>query len=199
MVAMNRQEPGRSRKKAGGASAGADVQILGRVKDGASELVQSVKEGARAAKEQIAETAGEVTRNLSQTMKGEAERLFEQQRGRAVSKVKTAGKVAHQTAHAMRAVRAEPVAEYVDEAARLAERVADYLQERSWPELVKDAQAAVRRYEAAAVAGLFLAGFALARFARAGAAYAENEGNPSPDRPDGKERHGGRRSRRRKG
>lgn len=170
MVAMNRQSGGMKRR----ASPSGD-ELVGRVKEGATELARAVKAGTRSATSQVTQAAGKMTRSLSETAKTEAERLFEQQRKRAVSKVTGAGKVAHQTAHAMRVAKADQLAVYADEAARRIDQAADYLESRTWAKLLEDAEELMRRHEALAVGALFVAGFALARFARAGQAHQERE------------------------
>jgi hypothetical protein len=115
-------------------------------------------------------------------VKEEAERVFEAQRGRASSKAEKIGKVVRQTAHALRAVRLDSVAEQVEAGAQKVDDASEYIKERNLTEVLQDAEEIVQRNRGLAVGGLFIAGFALARFLKASEPQAEDEGEQ--DRED---------------
>jgi hypothetical protein len=161
--------------------AGDDVMIE-QVKERAAEVANYVKSSTRAATQQFKETAGDMARAIQETVKEEAERLFEEQRGRASSKAEKVGKVVRQTAHALRAVRLDSVAEQVEAGAQKVDDASEYIKERNLTEVLQDAEEIVQRNRGLAVGGLFIAGFALARFLKASEPQAEDEGEQ--DRED---------------
>ena len=141
----------------------------------ASGMTRKLREGARAATDQVKQTAAEVTRVITDTLQDEASRLFYDQRGRAAQRVARLGKVARQAAHALHAVKMGGVADYADAAAQRVEDLSDYINEKDLTELLRDAQDAARAHPAVAMGGLFLAGFAAARFLKASASRDEGD------------------------
>src|SRR3954471_3832732 len=96
MVAMREKSTPRnagSRSEAGGGG-----QIVTRAKETATDVVHSIQDGARVAKESLTEMASEASRAIGQTLKDEGERLFEKQKSRIVSRIRSAGTVAGQVA-----------------------------------------------------------------------------------------------------
>jgi hypothetical protein len=156
--------------------AGRDDVTIQQVKERAAEVASYVKSSTRAATQQLKETAAEMARAVRETVKEEAERLFEEQRGKMSSKAAKVGKVVRQTAHALRAVRLEAVAEQVDAGAQRIDDASDYIKERNLTEVLQDAEEIVQRNRGLAVGGLFVAGFALARFLKASEPNSEGEG-----------------------
>ena len=146
--------------------AGDEVTIQ-EVKERAAEVANYVKSSTRAARKQLKETAAEMARAIRETVKEEAERLFEEQRDRVSSRAVKVGKATRQVAHALKAVRLDAVAEQVEAGARRVDDASDYIKERNLTEILQDAEEIVQRNRGLAVGGLFVAGFALARFLKA--------------------------------
>jgi hypothetical protein len=126
--------------------------IVGRVKEGASELAQYVRQGVQA---------------VEQTVKEEGEHLYEKQKDKIISRVGGIGKATRQVAHALHAVKADGLAEYVDSAAEGVEDASHYLEESDLRQVLGDAGDLAREHQALAIGGLFVVGFALSRFLRA--------------------------------
>jgi hypothetical protein len=154
--------------------AGDDV-TLEQVKERAAEVADYVKSSTRAATQQLKETAGEMVRAIKETVKEEAERVFEEQRGKVTSKAARVGKATRQMAHALRAVRLDSVAEQVEAGAQKVDDASEYIKERNLTEVLQDAEEIVQRNRGLAVGGLFIAGFALARFLKASEPQADGE------------------------
>jgi hypothetical protein len=152
------------------------VEELKQLKDKAADVAGAVRESAGNAAGQVKQKAGEMTRAISGTIKEEAERLFDEQKGKAASKVTRYGKAIHQAAHALRAVKAEGLAEYADSAAETVEGLTSYLEERNLAQVLQDAGEVARRHPGLTIGGMFLTGFALARFVKASASREGEEG-----------------------
>jgi hypothetical protein len=165
-------------------SGGDDERVIEQVKERAAEVANYVKSSTRAATRQLKETADEVTRAIKETVKEEAERLFEEHRDLAASKAAKAGKVTRQVAHALKAVRLDAVAEQVEAGARRANEASEYIKERNLTELLQDAEEIVQRNRGLAVGGLFVAGFALARFLKASEAGEDEDGGDAEEQRD---------------
>jgi hypothetical protein len=162
MVAMQPQ------KRPGGGAGGAVT--LEDLKEDLAGTFKSARAGVKSAVRQAKRQVGEATQAVSDLLKQEAEQLYDRKKNLAVAKVSRAGKVARQVAHAMHAVNADAVADYIDDAAERAEGVSDYIKARDLPRMLKDAEGVVQEYRAFAAGGLLLAGFVLGRFVKASAA-----------------------------
>ena len=152
-----------------------------------SGALRYVRDGARAAGEQIQRTLGETTGAVLDTVLDEAERLYQQQRKNALSRVSGLSTIAARSAHALHAVKAEGVAGYVEEAARQVERSTEYLHDRELTEILEDAGHVIRRNRGAAMAAMVIVGFAATRFLKASgsrAAGAGGGGGGGQGRPD---------------
>jgi hypothetical protein len=172
------------------------VEQLRELKGRAAEVASSVRDGAVEAAETVKRKADDMRKAISGTVKDEAERLFDEQKGKAASKVKRYGKVIHQAAHALKAVKADGLAEYVDVAAEKVEGVTDYLEERNLAQVFQDAGEVARKHPGMTIGGLFIAGFALARFLKASAARQEAGDEAGDDEGEGEDsprRQGSRR------
>jgi hypothetical protein len=152
------------------------VEELKQLKDRAADVAGVVRANAGNAARVAKEKAGEMTRAITGTIKEEAERLFDEQKGKAASKVTRYGKVIHQTAHALHAVKADGLADYVDSAAEKVEGLTTYLEERNLAQVLQDAGEVARRHPGMMIGGMFLTGFALARFVKASASREGDEG-----------------------
>src|SRR4051794_29441051 len=114
MVAMRESKVPRGRDRGHHNSPMRD-DLAVRVKGGATEALHSVRQGVRSAAKQVRQTASEVTGALRTTLHEEADELYQRHKGTATSQVKRFGKIAEQTAHALHAVKADNVAEYLDQ------------------------------------------------------------------------------------
>ena len=166
----------------GGANGGGE--IVTRVREGASGAFHSVLEGAQNVTQQIKETTGEVTGAVLDTILDEAERIYKKQKKPAISRISSLSKMADRTAHALHAVKADGVAQYVEQAAEQAGSVTDYLDDHSLEEILEDAGELVRRNRAVAMGGMFVVGFAVARFLKASASREEHEHEQETRRED---------------
>ena len=167
------------------------VDQLKQFRERAAEVAGTVRDGAGNAVEQVKQKTADVTKAIGSTLREEAERLFDEQKGKAASKVERYGKMIQQVAHALRAVKAEPVAELVDNAAGRVGGVTDYLEERNLAQVLEDAGEVARRHPGMMIGGMFLTGLALARFLKASDARQEEGG----DEEGGEESDSGGRSR----
>lgn len=161
MVAMRRSGSNSTRHQPGPA------EVLGQVKKQAAEAVAEFRSGAIAAKKQVQQQVADVTHAINEAVRDEAERLFEERREQAANKVKKVGKAVRQAAQALHAVRMNDAANYAYSAARQVEGVSSYIKERNLTQITQDAEEVVRRHRGVVVGGLFVAGFALARFLKA--------------------------------
>lgn len=177
MVAMT--ESASRRRSASSSSARSDapdvVEQLKDLKGRAADVAGAVRESAGSAAGRVKKKAAEMTRAVTGTIKEEAERLFDEQKGKAASKVTRYGKVVHQAAHALRAVKAEGLAEYVDSAGEKIEGLTEYLEERNLTQVLQDAGEVARRHPGMMIGGMFLTGLALARFLKASAERDESD------------------------
>ena len=171
------------------------VDQLRHLKVRAVDVAGALREGAGGAAVQAKQKAADMTRAITGTIKDEAERLFDEQKGKAASKVTRFGKVMHQAGHALRAVKADAFAEAVDDAAEKVEGVTDYLEERNLAQVLQDAGEVARRHPGMMLGGMFLTGLALARFLKASEARAEESDDESDDEESDSSR--GREARRR--
>jgi hypothetical protein len=129
----------------------------------AQELGQSVRDGARAVKTEaqtaLAAAAGQV--------RDEAERLLDKRKGRAASQMHTVSGTAGRIAHALRAVKAEAVADYADAAGDALDRAARFVEDAELSDLTQQASTFARRHPAWVIGSLFAAGFIAARVLKA--------------------------------
>jgi hypothetical protein len=162
------------------------VQELTRLKDRAGEAAGAVRNNAGNAARQAKEKASEMTRAITGTIKEAADRLFDEQMGKAAAKVTRYGKVIHQAADALHAVKADGLAEYVDSAGGAVEGITDYLEERNLAQVLEDVGEVARNHPGMMIGGMFLTGLALARFLKASGSR-EGEGQESDDDRCGEE------------
>jgi hypothetical protein len=187
MVAENRSSGSRSKGRELKRSGGGDDELkktLKRARADAAEAVRVVKSKARAVVRSVKETTEEVAGGVMDAVQEEAERVYDQQKDRVVAGVQKVAKLTKQAAHALRAVKADNAADFVDRASERVGNSTDYLEDHTLNEMVEDAGEVVRRHEAVVVGGLVIAGFALARFLKASASRAREE---EPDNSGGGE------------
>lgn len=170
MVAM--RETG-IRRGSGGSSSGDDapdvLEVLQSLQSAAADMAGRLGESTREAAGQAKEKVADMTRVITDTVKEEAERLFNEQKEKASSKVGRMGKSLNQAAHALRAVKADAAAEYVDSTAGKIQGFSEYIEERNLAQVLEDAGELARRNPGLMVGGMFLAGLAAARFLKASA------------------------------
>jgi len=159
------------------------VDQLKQFRERAAEVAGTVRDGAGNAVEQVKQKAADVTRAISSTLRDEAERLFDEQKGKAASKVGRYEKMIQQVAHALRAVKADPVAELVDSAAGQGGGGTDYLEERNLAQVLEDAGEVARRHPGMMIGGMFLTGLAVARFLKASDSRPEEDGDEEGGEP----------------
>ena len=192
MVAMSESSlrKTRSQQRRGGRGAERDV-TLRLVRERAADVADRVISGTRDVKEQVMQKAADLTRAVSEGVKEEAERFFDEQKGRLGTKVDRVAKVINQAAHALHAVKADGVAEVVDAAAERVGQASSYLEERSLSQLFGDAEDVARRHPGLLLGGLFVTGLVAARFAKASASRDEaGGGRAGGEGSRGSTRHG---------
>jgi hypothetical protein len=184
---LRRSSPRSDRPRRGGTEA---EDALREVRDMAADMAERVVSGTREVKEQVMQKASELTRAVADGVKEEAEKFFGEQKGKLGDKAKRVGKAINQAAHALHAVKADPLAEAVDAAAERIKQASSYLEERNLGDLVSDAEDVARRHPALLLGGLFVTGLLAARFVKASASR-EGEAEES----DASGRSGSRKSR----
>jgi hypothetical protein len=152
-------------------------QIVGHGANNGAGMADHVMENIRAAKEKVMQTTGKMSSAIGQTLKEEGERLFEKKKGRVVSRISGAGKLVKQVAHALRAVKADGVAQMVEQTADSVEDATHYLEDATLQQVVEDTGQIVREHQALAVGGLFVVGFAASRFLKAGGSRSSESGS----------------------
>ena len=166
------EDRGTSRRSSGGEAG----DVLRDVREKAAGVAERVIGGTREVKEQVMQKASELTRAVTDGVKEEAERFFDEQKGKLGSKVQRVSKVINQAAHALKAVKADAVAEAVDAAAERVEQASSYIEKRNLGDLMSDAEDIARRHPGLMLGGLFVVGLAAARFAKASATPQESPG-----------------------
>ncbi len=169
--------------------------VLREVRQKAAGVAERVRAGTRDVKEQVMQKASELTRAVTDGVKEEAERFFDEQKGKLGSKVQRVSKVINQAAHALHAVKADAVAEAVDAAAERVEQASSYIEERTLSDLIADAEDVARRHPGLMLGGLFLTGVLAARFAKASATPERSAGGASRSRRTGSASRAGRNGR----
>jgi hypothetical protein len=180
---MTRREPGSAQPR----------QLFRELRHQAKDLGHEIKSVARETTSDLKQEVGRISQAVSDTVKDEAQRLFDERREAVTSKVGVAAKLARQVGHALRAVRLENAAEVADAASEQAQEFGDYLKESDVSQLIEDAEDLTRRHQALVTTGLLVAGFALARFLKASAeANGSNSSGATRRRRGQKARRAGR-------
>lgn len=172
------------------------AEVLRQIGDEVNDAAFKLKTGAVHARKQLKRQVNDVVKTIVDTVHEEAERLFDEQRDRAASKVAKVGKMVHQASHALHAVRLDGVADYVDSAADQVERASEYIQERNLNDMVQDAGEIVSQHKALAIGGLFVTGLAIGRFLKASESQAGEDDDAAED--DGEDDRSQRRRKRSK-
>ncbi|MDB5294868.1 MAG: hypothetical protein JWO31_851 [Phycisphaerales bacterium] len=170
MVAMNEAAGRSGRSRRGEVGQGESEGLVARVRNGAAEAARAAKAQAEAAARQIQQAAGEATHEALTAVRERAQHAYDERKQLWVERATRAGEVVSQTAHALRAVKADQMAEYVDGASERVVQATDYLEGHTLSQIIEDANGVVRRHRAVAVGGMLVAGFAVARFLKASAA-----------------------------
>src|SRR5689334_21950148 len=102
-------------------------QALRGLRQQTSGLAQEIGTAARTTTRELMQEIRQITREVSETVKEEAQRLLDDQRDAAASKVTNVAKITRQAAHGLRAVRLDNVADLADSAGKKAQRFADYV------------------------------------------------------------------------
>jgi len=157
--------------------------MIDRIRDGAAHVTEQVRDTARA----VTARAADTVRDVTGTVRDEAGRLVEAQRGRAASKVRKGGSAVDKAARLLRAGRIDALADYVDVAARTAEHASDYLEDRALDEMLDDLGDLAKDHPVAVFAGMLVTGFAAGRVVKIlleSATSAEDEDEQSEEEED---------------
>jgi len=191
MVAENR--PDRSSRHAGRAIKKSRQEpdelkeLLERAKDEAADTFRIVKNKTHAAIQNVKQTTQDLAGGVMNAVQEEAERAYEQQKERVVGRVQKVGKLTKQAAHALRAVKADDAAEFVDRAAERVGQTRDYLEDKTLSQMLEDASDVVRRHQGVVAGGLVIVGFALARFLKSSASRDQQDDADGGDVEDSAE------------
>ena len=181
MVAMSETGLQRAGRTPSQRQSGGGDDVLRQMRGKALDVAERVRSGTREVKEQVMQKASELTRAVTDGVKEEAERFFDEQKGKLGARAQRVSKVINQAAHALHAVKADGIAEAVDAAAGRVEQASSYIAERSLGELIGDAEDVARQHPALMLGGLFAAGLIAARFVKASASREESTGDaPEP-------------------
>ena len=101
-------------------------------------------------------------------VRDEAQRMLDERKGRAASQLQTMSGTAGRVAHALRAVKADAVADYADTTGDALDRVAKLVESAELSDLTERAGDFARRHPAWVIGGVFAAGFVAARVLKAG-------------------------------
>ena len=158
------------------------ADVLRQVKRELNGVASDLRTGAKRARKQVKRQVNDVVKAIVDTVHEEAERFFDERRDRAASKVEKVGKLVHQASHALHAVRMDGVADAIDSAAERVESLSDYIKDRNLNDIIQDAGDVVNQHKALAIGGLFVTGFAIARFLKASEANIEQDDEADEDR-----------------
>jgi len=142
-------------------------------------------------KRELTDLASQLMPALNEIVLEEAERLFQKERGYAANKVAKAGRVVHQAAHALHAVRLSGVADLIDDTADYIESTSEYIAERDLDAILQDAGDIINRNRALVLGALFVAGLAAARVLKSSApdGAARDEDERQGDEDDRQHQH----------
>jgi Mg2+ and Co2+ transporter CorA len=159
------------------------AEVLRQVKQQFSGVASDLRTTAKRAKKQAKRQVNDVVKAIVETVHEEAERLFDERRDRAAAKVEKLGKMVHQASHALHAVRMDGVADAIDSAGERVESLSEYIKDRNLNDIIQDAGEIVNEHKALAIGGLFITGFAVARFLKASEANLDNADDEDSDSP----------------
>lgn len=125
----------------------------------ASEVGDQFKEEARSIGQQISQKASEA----AEAVKGEVNRVVDEQKGRAAKRIGRWGTAAQRAAKVLHAGGIENAAGYADSAADGIENAARYIEETDLSTMARDLTDAARRHPSIYYAAMFVAGLAAAR------------------------------------
>jgi hypothetical protein len=149
------------------------------LKELAGDLGQYVRKGAQA----VSTEAKTAFVAAAQEVRDEAQRLLDERKEKAATRLDTAGSAVRRTAHALRAVKAEAVADYADAAGDALANAARFVEDADLEDLAKEATRFARRHPAVVISGLLVAGFIVARAIKASASDGdEDDAGDSPQR-----------------
>ncbi|HEY0007212.1 MAG TPA: hypothetical protein VGB55_00685 [Tepidisphaeraceae bacterium] len=144
-------------------AAGALSGARQRTGEAASAATQSMKETATQVKNQ----ATEVTQKAVSQLKEHGQRAVTEQKERTATTLTDVGNALQNAADRLRQDNDDNIASYIDAVAGLSNRAGSYLREADVSALVGDVQSVARRNPGLFLGGMFIAGLAVARFAKA--------------------------------
>ena len=153
--------------------------LINRLKGQASGVTDQLKSGARALKDQAAEQAGQ----LGRVIRDEANKLVNDRKVKAATKIHSVGWAAEKAARFLHAGKVDGVAEYVEMAAQSAERASKYLERNDLTEILDDVGELARENPAVVFGGMFLVGIAIGRFLKAAEPPPESKAGSRQTKP----------------
>ncbi len=126
-------------------------------------VAERLRKGAAGLKEDVSEKFGQVR----EAVKGEANRLVDQQKGDAARKIKNLGSAIGKAGKLLHAGKIDGIAQYVDMAASGTKQVSSYLEENDLGEILSDAGKLAARHPIAVFGTIMIVGVAAGRFVKA--------------------------------
>lgn len=123
---------------------------------------------------------------VSQQLQAQGESFLSTQKTRAAEGIRTVGQSIRESAASLQEGPLSEVSEYVEAAADGLDRASRYLVEQDWRTLREDAEEAARRQPAWFLGGMFVLGFAAARFLKSTGQSGEGRGSESESREAGR-------------
>jgi hypothetical protein len=145
--------------------------------DAAGAATQSVKEVATQVKNQ----ATDATQKAVSQLKEHGQRAVSEQKDRTATTLSDVGSALQNAADRLRQDHDDNIASYIDAMAGMSTRAGSYLRDADVSSLVGDLQSVARRNPGLFLGGMFVAGLAVARFAKASRPQ-------TPSRPQGQPR-----------
>jgi hypothetical protein len=132
-------------------------------KEAETSTQSSLQEKAHEARERITAKA----RETKARVRDQGEHMMRDQKKRVADRIGQYGSAVHRAAHNLEDEEDATIAYYAHRAADQLDHAAEYLRERDWPQLRRDAEGLARRHQDLFMGGLFLGGFVLARLLKA--------------------------------
>jgi hypothetical protein len=124
---------------------------------------ETLQQKAHEARERLTEKASEA----KERVQTEGENVLRGQKNRLAEQISHYGNAVHRAADQLDEEKDAAIAYYTHQAAEQLDRAADYLRDRNWSDLKRDAEGFARRHQGLVFGGLLLAGIALARMLKA--------------------------------
>lgn len=133
----------------------------------AGDAAESARQRVREAVSQVKGQASDATHAALSQLKQHGQRAVADQKDRTASTLTDIGDALHKASDRLRQEEDNNIASYIDALAGASSRAGSYLRDADVSRLVGDVQGVARRYPGLFFGGMFLAGLAVARFAKA--------------------------------